>query len=281
MGGSGADIAFAVGGGKGDGVGADEPLRRRIAVMAAAIHADRAVARRRRRAVIQRRRIGGAVGPAIAGRQRALRIPRRRADRIGHYDLRGRRRHHAMTVGGGEGHRVGAGKLRVRHIGISAVGPQTDRAMARRRLGAGGQSGAVRHPDGAADGLLRRFGPARRAVGQGIADGHMGNELFDRARRIGNVGGKGYGINPDKAIGIGLIDVSAIGIDRHRAMGGGGRGVDPHIETVGGRIAPGKTCGQRSAGIAGSHRNLIGGGDHRSHRRRRRGRGGGRCIGRA
>ena len=136
-------------GGKGDGIRPHEPLRRRIAVMAVAVHRHRAVPGLARGAGRQARRVMGAVGPGIAGPQRPAGIARAGGQRIRHHDLGRRRGYHSMTIGGGKGHRVCTNEARIGHIGVAlTVGAQRHRTIAGACMRAGGKTGAVGHVNG-------------------------------------------------------------------------------------------------------------------------------------
>ena len=248
--------AHPIGGGEGDGIGAHKTLRRRIGIGAVPAHTDRAMACAGRSAGGQARRIGRAEGAAIAGGQRSVGIARTGGQRVGHHNTGRGRSHHAMAVGGGKGHRIGAHKAAIGHIGISAARPQTDGAVGGAGLGAGGQSGAVGHIDGARHHMLGGAAAAAGAVGQSIGHGHMGrHHVLLTARPIG--GGKGDGVGAHESLGrrIGIMTVTVHidGAVTRRTRGAGGqRG------RIGRHKRPRIAGGQRTAGIAGAGRQGIG-----------------------
>ena len=210
-------IAFRVGGGKGDGVGAHESLGRRIGIMTVAAHADRTVIRIAHRAGGQTRRIAGGHRAAETGGQRTVGIARTGGQGIGHHHLGRGRGNHAMGIGGGKGYRIGAHETAVGHIGISPARPHGHMTVGGAAVNGAGQARTVGHGNHTADRVLRLTGPARGGTGQSVADHHLSrHDVLLTARPIG--GGQGDGIGAHKPLGRRIAVMVAIRIHTHGAM---------------------------------------------------------------
>ena len=269
-----ADVAFGIGGGEGDGIRTHKPLRCRVAVSAIGVHMHAAIASGAAGRMIKPCRIGRAVGARIAGRQRPLSISGRRADRIGHHNLGGGRSDHAMGIGGGKGHRIGAGKLGVGNITIGAVRAQANGAMSSGSLRTGSQAGAVGDVQRPCDHLLSRAAAARGTFAQAVADHHMGGHHRSAARAV--IGRKDDGIGAHET-SIRRIGIGAAGSERDRAMLRRSRLMNGKPQIIGNRIGTSEPLPQRPLGIAGTRGQGI-----RNHNSgsRRDGKGGGRTGGR-
>ena len=218
---------MGIGGGEGDRIRSHKSAVGHISIGAVGSQTDRAVPGCRSGTVGQT----GTVGHAPTAGDGGLRRPGSAGGivgqdhAIGHHDLGGGAGHHAMAVGGGKGHRIGAGIAGVRNVAIGAVRSQTDRAMCGTGLGGRGQTGAVGDADGAGNGLQAGPSPVAGAVGQGVCHRHMGGGRADIA--FGIRGGKGNGVGADESTGrsVGIMaapidaDRATIGRRGNRAMG--------------------------------------------------------------
>ena len=224
-------------GGKGNGIGTHEPLRRRIGIMAVTIHADRAVpglAHRRRR---QGGRIAGAVRPGKTGRQTAVSVAGAGLQDVG-YDDRRLLADRGATVGRGEGYRVGTHKPRIGHIGIGAVAVQRNRTVlcGSHRVNAKTQIVADRIVAG--DAVLCRTGSTRHRFRQDVGlcgDGHEGRGPAGR----GGSGGSLHG---------GILQRGGCGSGRRRRAGAGrGSGIVGRTRLGGSRL---NSCRQSGRGMS-------------------------------